>query len=88
MPWRATTARCRGGVASSVLVRRRRRRIPGSAQKFTPYFAANIPTWDVIPTDAQYGDILQWVAGWSVDDQESGYLTEPKKIALAICGEP
>ncbi|RDI55261.1 class I SAM-dependent methyltransferase [Nocardia mexicana] len=61
-------------------------RIP--VQKFTPYFAANIPTWDVIPTDAQYGDILQWVAGWSVDDQESGYLTEPKKIALAICSEP
>jgi len=58
-------------------------RIPTT--EFVEYFAANIPTWDREPTASQREEILHWVLGWALLDQQDDHIIEPKRVALVLC---
>jgi hypothetical protein len=43
-----------------------------------------MPTWDRRPTASQREEILHWVLGWALIDQQDDHIVEPKRIALAL----
>jgi len=54
-------------------------------QHFLAYFNANIDVWEKTPTADQRDIICRLVAEWSTQDEEKGYIVEPKKVGIAIC---